>query len=55
MAHRYTTRTLSRLRISTDNAGTPANFDTVAWALDRCAAMGAMNYGCNLKSRQAIK
>ncbi len=43
----YTTRTRTRLQVSTDNPGTPNNFDTVVFALDRCAATGVSVLGCD--------
>ncbi len=43
---RYTPATSTALRVSTDNAGTDANFDTVAFALATCATTG-MSLGCN--------
>lgn len=46
-AFSYTPRTTTRLRISTDNAGTPATFDTVVFAQDRCVATGATSLGCH--------
>lgn len=44
-AFRYVTRTRSRLRVSTEASAT--TFDTVAWALDRCAPTGATPLGCD--------
>lgn len=40
----YRARATATLRVSTNNPGT--TFDTVAWALDRCAPAGAMELGC---------
>lgn len=51
VALRYTPRTNARLRISTNNMGTDATFDTVVWAQATCAAAmgdaGATSLGCN--------
>ncbi|MFO0649041.1 MAG: hypothetical protein U0326_22560 [Polyangiales bacterium] len=48
---RYTPRTNARLRISTNNMGTDATFDTVVWAQASCTAAtgdaGAPSLGCN--------
>lgn len=48
---RYSPRTSARLRISTNNMGTDATFDTVVWAQASCSpAMGdagAPSLGCN--------
>lgn len=41
----YTPARTAALRVSTNYPTT--NFDTIAWALDRCAATGAIELGCN--------
>ncbi|MFO0628574.1 MAG: hypothetical protein U0325_23575 [Polyangiales bacterium] len=44
--HRYTTRTASRITISTQNPGTDPNFDTVLDVLDAC---GPLRYGSDVR------
>ncbi|MBP6831421.1 MAG: hypothetical protein KA978_11615 [Deltaproteobacteria bacterium] len=46
---RYTPRATSRLRVSTNNDGTTAGFDTVAWAQPACSSLptGNAGLGCN--------
>lgn len=46
---RYVPRGAGALRVSTANGGTAENFDTVAWAQDRCASLppGMLPLGCN--------
>jgi hypothetical protein len=46
---RYTPRASARLRISTDNDGTGASFDTVVWAQPTCASLTSTSaaLGCN--------
>lgn len=49
VAFRYVPRAGVRLRVSTDNAGTAVNFDTVVWAQAACASLpsGASALGCD--------
>ncbi len=49
VALRYTPRANVRLRVSTNNEGTTADFDTVVWAQAACASLttASMALGCN--------
>ena len=49
VAFRYVPRAGVRLRVSTDNAGTAVNLDTVAWAQAACASLpsGTSALGCD--------
>jgi len=49
VAFRYVPRAGVRLRVSTDNAGTAVNFDTVVWVQAACASLpsGASALGCD--------
>lgn len=48
VAFRYTPRASTRLRVSTDNAGTAANLDTVVWAQAACMSVpSGSGLGCD--------
>jgi len=55
VALRYVPRATGVLRVSTANSGTAENFDTVAWAQDRCASLrpDTPPFGCNDNSERA--